>query len=220
MPEYPLWDLATQRPDLGHYVYRFHGADGALLYVGSTGNLWYRIGQHAAEREWWPEVAWGCTVAELIGSTRCPGRGCPLAEHAEMLRYEERLIKSLRPRHNMAMTGYCRSGRHLLAEVGKADGKGNVRCGACLSERNRQRYEANREERLAVAKAYYWANREKVLEYNKQPEVRAKAKAFKRTPEWRAKEREYVKRPEVRARRSAQAQKRRNGPAADQSPLF
>lgn len=201
MPEYPLCDLATQRPDLGHYVYRFYDSGGALLYVGSTGNLWYRFGQHAADREWWPDVAWDRTVAEIIGTTPCPGRSCPLTEHAEMLRHEDRLIRRLRPRHNAAQTGYCRRGLHILAEVGKTNGGC---CRACNREWHRQYYQANREKLLAAAKVNYWANRDKVLEYNKQPEVRAKARAFKRTPQWQAREREYESRPEVRARRRAQ----------------
>lgn len=191
MPEYPLLDLATQRPDLGHYVYRFYDSEGTLLYVGSTGNLWYRIGQHAADRGWWPHVAWSRTVAELIDATRCPGRGCSLSGHVEMLRHEEKLIKDLRPRHNSLMTGYCRSGRHLFAEVGKA---GNRTCLACLSERNHQRYEANREERLAAADAYYQANRDKVAEYRQRPEVKARTAARMR---------EYRERPGVRERANA-----------------
>jgi len=216
VPEYPVVDLATQRPSLGHCVYRFFDAEGVLLYVGSTGNVWYRIGQHAAERPWWPEVAWDRTIVECVSETRCPGRPCRLLVHAEMLSYETRLIKDLRPRHNSLMTGYCRSGRHLFAEVGKA---GNRTCLACLSERNHQRYEANREERLAAAKAYYQANRDKVLEYNKQPEVRAKARAFKRTPQWQAKEREYESRPEVRARRRARYVARKAAADAGQLTL-
>jgi hypothetical protein len=201
VPEYPLYDLAAQRPDLGHYVYRFHDSEGALLYIGSTGNLWYRIGQHAAEREWWPEVSWARTFIELVSGTPCSGRGCHLPEHAEMLRYEGILIKDLQPRRNSLMTGYCRSGRHLLAEVGKLDGRGNVRCGECNAERNRRYYQTNREERLAYANAYYQANRAKVLGRNKQPGVRARMNAYKRTPEWRAKARAYEAKPEVRARR-------------------
>jgi predicted GIY-YIG superfamily endonuclease len=47
VPEYPLLDLATQRPEPGHYVYRFHDGDGLLLYIGRTSNLWERFGQHA-----------------------------------------------------------------------------------------------------------------------------------------------------------------------------
>lgn len=194
MPEYPLWDPTVQRPDLGHYVYRFHDSEGALLYVGSTGNLWYRIGQHAAEREWWPDVAWDLTVAELISAARCPGRGCSLPGHAEMLCYEERLIKELQPRHNRLMTGYCRRGLHLIAEDAKPDGKGRYTCGACVREWHRQHYLDNREERLAASAAYYLANRDKVREYRRQPEVQARTNARMQ---------EYRSRPENRDRANA-----------------
>lgn len=159
MPEYPRLDLAAQRPGLGHCVYRLLDDAAILLYIGSTGNIWYRIGQHAAERPWWPEVAWDRTIVECISETRCPGRSCRLAVHAEMTSYEARLIMDLRPRYNKLSTGYCRSGRHLLADHGKADG----RCGACISEKLHSYYVANRAKALADASAYYYANREKIL---------------------------------------------------------
>lgn len=194
MPEYPLVDLAAQRPSLGHCVYRFLDDEGALLYVGSTGNIWYRIGQHAAERSWWPKVAWDRTIVECVSEARCPGRGCKLAVHAEMLSYEARLIRDLLPHHNRLSTGYCRSGRHLIAEDAKPDGKGSYVCGACVREWHRQHYLANREERLAAGKAYYQANRDKVAEYRQQPDVQARA---------RARMKEYRGKPENRARANA-----------------
>ena len=163
MPEYPLWDLAAQRPRLGHCVYRFFDAEDALLYIGSTGNVWYRIGQHAAERPWWPEVDWARTVVECVSEIECPGRPCRLAEHAEMLSYEAELIRKLRSRYNTLLNGYCRSGRHLLAEHGKSDGKDHLTCGACMSENLHRYYMANRAKALAEAKAYYRANRDKIL---------------------------------------------------------
>lgn len=153
--EYPLVDLATQRPGLSHCVYRLFSADGTLLYIGSTGNLWYRIGQHAAERPWWPEVAWDRTAVECVSETACLGRPCRMAEHTEMLRYEIRLIRNLSPLHNRLLTGYCRSGRHLLADYGKPDGKGALTCGACKSEYLHRYYVANRPKALADAKRRY-----------------------------------------------------------------
>lgn len=38
-------------------LYRLYDADGALLYVGVTGDLRTRFAQHAAGKPWWPEVA-------------------------------------------------------------------------------------------------------------------------------------------------------------------
>lgn len=163
MPEYPLVNLATQRPHLGHCVYRFLDAESAVLYVGSTGNVWYRIGQHAAERPWWPEVDWVRTLVECVSEISCPGRPCRLAEHAEMISYETSLIQGLQPRHNTLHNGYCRSGRHLLAEYGKPDHNGSLKCGACLSEKLHKYYLANRTKALADATAYYQANRDKIL---------------------------------------------------------
>jgi hypothetical protein len=132
-----------------------------------------------------------------------------------MLRYEELLIKDLRPRHNSLMTGYCRSGRHLLAEAGKPNTNGIV-CGACSTEWHRQHYLANREQYLAAASEHYQANRDKILEGRRSPESRARANAYRRTPEWRAKTRAYESRPEVRARRAAQ---RRERQAREKNPI-
>lgn len=41
----------------GPVVYRLRGEDGSLLYIGSTGNLKYRLAQHKADKAWWPDVA-------------------------------------------------------------------------------------------------------------------------------------------------------------------
>jgi hypothetical protein len=155
VPEYPVLNVAVQRPGLSHCVYQLFSAEGVLLYVGSTGNLWYRIGQHAAARPWWPEVAWDRTVIECVSEIACPGRPCRVAEHAEMLRYEIRLIKDLRPRHNRLLSGYCRSGRHLLADYGKPDGNGVLTCRACKSEYKHRYYVANRAKTLADSKRRY-----------------------------------------------------------------
>lgn len=167
MSEYPVWDLCTQRPSLSHCVYQFFDAEGALLYVGSSGNVWYRIGQHAAARSWWPEVAWDRTIIQCVSETACPGRPCRLPEHAEMISYEIQLIRDLRPRHNRLLNGYCRSGRHLLADHGKPDG----RCGACNSESLHRYYVANRAKALADANAYYQANRNEILARKRQRRV-------------------------------------------------
>lgn len=37
-------------------VYRLYGCDGSLLYVGVTNDPLRRWKQHAATKDWWPEV--------------------------------------------------------------------------------------------------------------------------------------------------------------------
>jgi hypothetical protein len=135
VPEYPLLDLATQRPDLGHYVYRFYDSQGVLLYIGSTGNLWHRIGRHAAEREWWAEVAWDRSLVETISTVGCCGKKCALPEHALMQAHEADLIWQLRPVHNIRAVR-CDSGRHLMTEdnVYIYPKSGRRTCRACLAE--------------------------------------------------------------------------------------
>ncbi len=133
MAEYPLLDLRTQRPASGHYVYRFYGISGDLLYVGSTNNFWVRAGRHIQEHaDWWLEVSWDRTVLELVSEDPCPHRlRCKLPGHAEMLRHEANLIRSLQPRYNSQLTGYCRKGLHLLAEHGRVQLSGTVGCYTC-----------------------------------------------------------------------------------------
>ena len=41
----------------GPTVYRCYGADGGLLYIGSTVNRGWRMTHHASTTPWWPEVA-------------------------------------------------------------------------------------------------------------------------------------------------------------------
>lgn len=158
MPEYPAVDLATQRPDRSHYIYRFHNSDGVLLYIGSSGDLWRRFRSHLDEgHAWWPEVDWKKTAVIRVGTAQCDGLRCPLPEHAEMKAHEERLIKDLRPPHNTRWNGYCWRGLHLLAEHGKTDKvTGRRWCYACQLERQRVTYDP------VAQKAYRDSNIEKI----------------------------------------------------------
>ena len=146
MPEYPLLDLARQRPASGHYVYRFHDTAGDPLYIGSTNNFWMRVSSHMLDKskDWWPEVSWERTIIEIVCADPClHGRRCELPGHAEMLRHEADLIKSLRPRYNLNLTGYCRRGLHLLSEHGKVRTSG-IGCYTCQLEQMRIKHQAGK----------------------------------------------------------------------------
>lgn len=68
------------------FVYRLYDAQAELIYVGLTGNVGLRIGQHAAQKAWWNEVS-GIEVD--VHKTR---------RDAE--RAESELIRSHAPKHN------------------------------------------------------------------------------------------------------------------------
>jgi hypothetical protein len=156
--EYPVVDLAAQRPDRSHYIYRFHDGDGALLYIGSSGDLWRRFRSHLDEdHAWWPEVDWKRTAVIRIGAAQCDGLRCSLPEHAEMQAHEKLLIKDLRPPHNTRWNGYCWRGLHLLAEHAIIDKvTGHRRCYTCQRERQLAIYDPVKQ------KAYRDANIEKI----------------------------------------------------------
>lgn len=186
MPEYPLVDLATQRPDRGHYVYRFHDSNGTLLYVGSSGDLWRRFRSHLDDHsQWWPEVDWKRTTVVRIGTRQCAGLRCSLPEHAEMQAHEESLISALRPPCNTRWNGYCWRGLHLLAEHGRTDNSTGRRwCYACQRERQRATYDPVKQ------KAYRAANIGKIRKRQKRYDAarserlkarRAERKAAKET---------------------------------------
>lgn len=225
MPEYPLLDLAAQRPEPGHYVYRFYDAADLLLYVGSSGNAWERFGQHAGRLrpDWWAEVSWNRTVVELIGTSPCSGKRCPLPEHRAMLEREVDLIKTLDPAHNKNSTGRCRSGRHLMTPENTYTQPGGGRtCKECRAERWAQRPEEKRKWYARNANKWAKARREGPRgeelrawdrEYKRRPEVKARDQVYRNSPEGRAKradqQREYRARPEVRERLNAQQRERR-----------
>lgn len=70
-----------------HALYRFFGADGALLYIGIALQPFARMGQHRREKSWWGEVA---TVAIEHHVSR-----------ADALAAERLAIKAERPRYNV-----------------------------------------------------------------------------------------------------------------------
>lgn len=74
-------------------VYRFYNAAGELLYVGKTVDVAARFAQHAASKDWWPEVEMRRTLVTWHPS------------EAEALRVEEREIKTTLPRYNRQHNG-------------------------------------------------------------------------------------------------------------------
>lgn len=162
MSEYPAVDLAAQRPDRGHYVYCFYDSAGALLYAGSSGDLWRRFRSHLDEHlDWWPEVDWKRTAVIRMGAAQCDGLKCALPEHAEMQAREELLIRDLQPPHNTRWNGYCWRGLHLLAEHGKTDKSGRLWCYTCQRQRQRATYDPVKQ------KAYRDANIDKIRKRQK-----------------------------------------------------
>lgn len=209
MPEYPLLDLATQRPEPGHYVYRLFDAAGLLLYVGSTGNVWERFGQHAGRlrQPWWGDVDFTRTLIEHVSAVRCLGKRCPLPDHAAMLTREVELIKLLEPRHNKNSTNRCKTGRHQMTpENTYIQPEGGRTCKECRAERWAATPEEKRQQ-------YARERRPQAAWLEEHPEAQARRRAHKQTPEIKARaadvQREYRDRPEVRERLNAQQRERR-----------
>ena len=59
-------------------VYQLHDPDGALVYVGVTGDVLRRLDQHRAASSWWPAVALELTAVRWYRTRR-------LAERMEQL---------------------------------------------------------------------------------------------------------------------------------------
>lgn len=76
----------TPQADVPTFVYRFHNADGLLLYVGITLDPPTRWSNHGTDKVWWPEVA-------DITAHRYPSRPDALIE-------EDRAIREERPVYN------------------------------------------------------------------------------------------------------------------------
>lgn len=72
-------------------LYRLRDADGALLYVGISQSAMRRLGEHAASKSWWDEVA---RVDVEHFATR-----------AEAVAAEWRAIGDENPRHNIDRRG-------------------------------------------------------------------------------------------------------------------
>lgn len=103
--------------DRPHALYRFYGANGALLYVGMTADPGARWKTHSKGKSWWHNVA-QVRVEHFLDRTS--------AEVAE-----RRAIRSEHPRHNVqhaqrvSATGWRRhvilhSSRNLLPELDEA----------------------------------------------------------------------------------------------------
>lgn len=226
MPEYPLVDLAVQRPEPGHYVYLLFDAAGLLLYVGSTGNIWERFGQHARRlrQDWWDQVAFRQTAVEHVSEVACLGKKCRLPGHALMLAREIELIGTLRPEHNRRLGDRCQSGRHIRTPENTYITPGQTRgtCKECRAERWANIPEEKRKWYARNANRWAKAKREGLRgdelrawdrEYKRRADVKAKERARRDNPEYRAKraeqQREYRDRPEVRERLNAQQRERR-----------
>lgn len=72
-------------------MYRLRSSDGVLLYVGISTQPLQRWMQHAADKDWWPEVA--SMSLEWLGS------------NAEALAIEAHAIRTERPIHNVVHNG-------------------------------------------------------------------------------------------------------------------
>lgn len=72
-------------------LYRLRSANGQLLYVGISSKPPQRWGQHAADKEWWPEVA---TLSVEWFDSR-----------TEALAMEANAIRAEQPRHNIQHNG-------------------------------------------------------------------------------------------------------------------
>jgi hypothetical protein len=176
-------------------------------------------------QEWWNDVDFARTLVERVGSVPCPGRRCSAPDHVAMVAREAALIKELDPSCNRRLGNRCRSGRHLLTPENTYTQPGGGRtCKECraerqasLSEEKRQQYARAREPSLAAWRREHQEQiRAQDREYRQQPEVKARAKAYKHSPEGRAKlaeqQREYRNRPEVRDRLNARQRERRQRP--------
>ena len=86
-----------------HTLYRFFNANHDLLYVGITANPTARLKKHAAEKEWWLEIA---TVKMEHFSDR-----------QSVLAAERAAIKSEHPLHNVRMNGDARREAQAPAEI-------------------------------------------------------------------------------------------------------
>lgn len=76
--------IATLAPG---YVYLAADINGALLYVGSTGNLRRRMQEHKRDAPWWPESA--TFIAAVV------------ADRELAYDFERSLIGGMRPLHNV-----------------------------------------------------------------------------------------------------------------------
>lgn len=80
-----------------HALYRFFGADDALLYIGISIHPFARMGQHQGDKSWWGEVV-------KVTIERHPNR-------ADVEAAEKLAIKTEEPRYNVVHAGRTRDRR-------------------------------------------------------------------------------------------------------------
>ncbi len=73
-------------------LYRFHDADGALLYVGISVSAIQRMANHKHDKGWWSEVA-AMSVEKVRGGRR------------EALEAERTAIRAEHPKYNVVHNG-------------------------------------------------------------------------------------------------------------------
>lgn len=79
-------DSQAPMPFAGYAVYVLSSAEGDLLYVGQSQNVWRRVGNHATK-------PWGSRISSV--------RVIACASREEALELEARLIRDLEPKHNV-----------------------------------------------------------------------------------------------------------------------
>lgn len=86
-------------PNVEAYSYRLWGADGALVYVGISADVYSRIRQHE-KTDWWPHVA-------RLSVRRHNNRNeAALAEHTDWAAH--RPVGNIRPPERVARKSYRR----------------------------------------------------------------------------------------------------------------
>lgn len=86
-------DIETEE----HALYRFFGADDALLYIGISIHPFARMGQHQGDKSWWGEVV-------KVTIERHPTR-------ADVVAAERVAIRAEGPRYNIVHAGRARDRR-------------------------------------------------------------------------------------------------------------
>jgi DNA-directed RNA polymerase specialized sigma24 family protein len=94
------WYDPDVSPELPSFVYRAYASDGRLLYVGVTRNVRLRIGQHAATKPWWKDVA--DVHVDMFPS------------HREALAAEGKAIREELPANNVALVAPQKKRRRKL----------------------------------------------------------------------------------------------------------
>lgn len=105
-------------------LYRLHGADGTLLYIGVSDNPERRFKQHRDSKPWWPQVARKTIEWH-------PSRRIALAEEAAAIKAE---APAYNIEHNPAMASYCWPPAGMSADRVDAIERQVSALPACLAE--------------------------------------------------------------------------------------